>query len=108
MEWWKADNVTGYAPHAATLPANGSFSYFAATFGANVRPHANIVISAYGSKYWHHDEKRYRAVLKKQKGNQRRWFQLFALELDQPIALLAVQVVMLRIPIVMLIDCPAL
>ena len=44
MEWWKADNITGYAPHGAVLPADGSFSYYAATFGANVRPHANVII----------------------------------------------------------------
>ncbi len=44
MEWWKADNVTGYAPHNATLPTDGSFSYYAATFGANIRPHANIIV----------------------------------------------------------------
>ena len=44
MEWWKADNITGYAPHGGVLPANGSFSYYAATFGANIRPHANFVL----------------------------------------------------------------
>ena len=43
VEWWKADLVTGYAPHDAVLPAGGSFSYYAATFGANIRPHANLV-----------------------------------------------------------------
>ncbi len=44
MEWWKADNITGYAPHGAVLPADGSFSYYAATFGANIRPHANFIV----------------------------------------------------------------
>ena len=44
MEWWKGDVLTGYAPHGGTLPAAGSLSYYAATFGANVRPHANVVI----------------------------------------------------------------
>ena len=44
VEWWKADNVTGFTPHNAVLPTDGSFSYYAATFGVNVRPHANFVI----------------------------------------------------------------
>lgn len=44
LEWWKADNVTGFSPFAANLPATGSFSYYAATFGANVRPSANLVL----------------------------------------------------------------
>jgi hypothetical protein len=44
VEWWKADNITGYAPHNATLPADGSFSYYAATFGVNYKPCANIVV----------------------------------------------------------------
>ena len=43
IEWWKADNVTNYAPHGAVLPAAGSFSYYAATFGANIRLLANVV-----------------------------------------------------------------
>ena len=45
MEWWKADDITGYAPHGGTPPAagDGSVSYYAATFGANIRPHANLV-----------------------------------------------------------------
>jgi len=44
MEWWKGDVLTGYAPHGGVLPAAGSLSYYAATFGANIRPHANVVI----------------------------------------------------------------
>ena len=44
MEWWKGDVLTGYAPHGGVLPAAGSLSYYAATFGANIRPQANIVI----------------------------------------------------------------
>lgn len=44
VEWWKGDVLTGYAPHGGTLPAAGSLSYYAATFGANVRPTANLVI----------------------------------------------------------------
>lgn len=44
LEWWKGDVLTGYAPHGAVLPTDGSLSYYAATFGANVRPHANLVI----------------------------------------------------------------
>lgn len=44
FEWWKGDNVTGFQPHNAVLPATGSFSYYEATLGANIRPHANMVI----------------------------------------------------------------
>jgi len=44
MEWWKGDVLTGYAPHGGVLPAAGSLSYYAATFGANVRPHANVIV----------------------------------------------------------------
>ena len=44
MEWWKGDVLTNYAPFGAVLPAAGNLSYYAATFGANVRPHANVVL----------------------------------------------------------------
>jgi len=44
LEWWKGDAVAGYAPHNAVLPTTGSFSYYAATFGANIRTTANTVI----------------------------------------------------------------
>ena len=44
LEWWKGDVLTGFAPHGGVLPAAGSLSYYAATFGANVRPHANLMI----------------------------------------------------------------
>ena len=44
VEWWKGDVLTGYAPHGAVLPAAGSLSYYAATFGVNYRPHANVVL----------------------------------------------------------------
>ena len=44
MEWWKGDVLTGYAPHGAVLPGAGSLSYYAATFGANIRTTANTVI----------------------------------------------------------------
>jgi hypothetical protein len=44
LEWWKGDVLRGYQPHGATLPAAGSLSYYGATFGANIRPHANFVI----------------------------------------------------------------
>ncbi len=37
-EWWKADTISGYAPFNASLPANTSSSYYAATVGANLRP----------------------------------------------------------------------
>jgi hypothetical protein len=43
VEWWKADNITGYAPHGSNAPATGSQSYYEATFGVNARPHANVV-----------------------------------------------------------------
>ena len=46
LEWWKADGITGYAPHGGTAPGanDGSYSYYAATFGANIRKCANIVV----------------------------------------------------------------
>jgi hypothetical protein len=44
MEWWKGDVLTGYAPHGGVLPAEGSLSYYAATFGANIRTTANSII----------------------------------------------------------------
>ena len=45
LEWWKGDSLTGYAPHGGVLPAGGgSHSYYAATFGVNVKPHANVII----------------------------------------------------------------
>lgn len=44
FEWWKGDVLTGYTPHGGTLPAAGSLSYFATTFGANIRPSANLTI----------------------------------------------------------------
>lgn len=43
LEWWKGDSLTGYAPHGGALPATGSHSYYAATFGANIRPDANLI-----------------------------------------------------------------
>ena len=42
VEWWKGDSLTGYAPHGGVLPATGSHSYYAATFGANWKPQANL------------------------------------------------------------------
>ena len=44
VEWWKGDTLTGYAPHGGVLPASGSHSYYGATFGLNVKPHANIIV----------------------------------------------------------------
>lgn len=44
LEWWKGDSLTGYAPHGGVVPATGSHSYYATTFGANYKPHANVVI----------------------------------------------------------------
>lgn len=45
MEWWKADSITGYAPHGGVFPGDGgSHSYYAATFGVNVKPSQNLII----------------------------------------------------------------
>jgi len=44
VEWWKGDTITGYAPHGGILPESGSHSYYAATFGVNYKPHANLII----------------------------------------------------------------
>jgi hypothetical protein len=44
MEWWKGDTLTGYAPHGGTLPASGSHSYYAATFGVNIKPSQNLIV----------------------------------------------------------------
>lgn len=52
VEWWKGDNVTGYAPFDGTLPATGSFSYYGATFGANVRVGSNITVRPEGRIDW--------------------------------------------------------
>ena len=43
-EWWKGDTITGYAPHDGVLPASGSHSYYAATFGLNYKPNANLIV----------------------------------------------------------------
>jgi len=44
FEWWKGDVLTGYAPHGGVLPVAGSLSYYAATFGANIKPSANLTV----------------------------------------------------------------
>lgn len=44
IEWWKADGVTGFAPHGGTAPTDGSASYYAATVGANLRKCANVIV----------------------------------------------------------------
>ena len=44
VEWWKGDVLTGYAPHGGVLPAAGSLSYYAATFGVNYKPKSNVVV----------------------------------------------------------------
>ena len=44
MEWWKGDGITGFAPFDAVLPPGGSFSYYAATLGANLRATANVLV----------------------------------------------------------------
>ena len=52
VEWWKGDTVTGYAPFGINLPDNGTFSYCAATFGANFRLGTNITIRPEGRIDW--------------------------------------------------------
>ena len=45
VEWWKADEVTGFAPHGGVFPAGGgSHSYYEATFGVNRRLASNLLI----------------------------------------------------------------
>ena len=44
VEWWKADSLTGYAPHGGVLPATGTHSYYAATVGVNYKPNANLIV----------------------------------------------------------------
>jgi hypothetical protein len=44
LEWWKGDTLTGYAPHGGVLPAEGSHSYYASTFGVNLRATANVIV----------------------------------------------------------------
>lgn len=43
-EWWKGDNVTGYAPFGSTLPAAGSHSHYAQTVGVNVKANSNVTL----------------------------------------------------------------
>jgi hypothetical protein len=43
-EWWKGDNLTGYAPHGGVAPATGSHSQNEATCGINYKPCANMVV----------------------------------------------------------------
>lgn len=42
VEWWKSD--AGFNHGGQSLPLAGSNSYYAATFGVNYRPHANVVV----------------------------------------------------------------
>jgi hypothetical protein len=42
LEWWNSD--AGFNHGGQNAPAGGSHSYYAATFGANYKPHANVVI----------------------------------------------------------------
>lgn len=44
LEWWKGDVLTGYAPHGAVLPSDGSLSYYAATLGLNLTPRSDVVV----------------------------------------------------------------
>jgi hypothetical protein len=43
-EWWKGDNVTGYAPHGGVAPAAGSHSHYASTYGLNVKANGNVMV----------------------------------------------------------------
>ncbi len=42
VEWWKSD--AGFNHGGQSLPGSGSHSYYAATFGANIKPHPNVTI----------------------------------------------------------------
>lgn len=42
LEWWNSD--AGFDHGGQSLPAGGSHSYQEVTFGANVKPHANVMI----------------------------------------------------------------
>ncbi|MEQ9410581.1 MAG: outer membrane beta-barrel protein [Fuerstiella sp.] len=42
VEWWKSD--AGFNHGGQSLPLSGSNSYYAATFGLNYKPHANVTI----------------------------------------------------------------
>ena len=44
IEWWKGDNVTGYAPHGGTLPPGGSHSQYEATYGFNYKATSNLTV----------------------------------------------------------------
>lgn len=44
IEWWKGDNVTGYAPHGGDLPPSGSHSQYEATYGFNYKATANLTV----------------------------------------------------------------
>lgn len=42
VEWWKSD--AGFNHGGQSLPRGGSVSYYAATFGANIKPLPNVII----------------------------------------------------------------
>jgi len=42
MEWWKADDITGYQPHGGLAPTS-STSYYGYTVGANYRLTPNLI-----------------------------------------------------------------
>jgi hypothetical protein len=44
IEWWKGDNVTGYAPHGGDLPSSGSHSQYEATYGFNYKATGNLTV----------------------------------------------------------------
>lgn len=44
FEWWKADAMTGYAPHGGDLSGGSMISYYEATFGANYKVNENIMV----------------------------------------------------------------
>ena len=43
IEWWKGDDITGYAPHGGLFPTS-STSYYAATIGTNYKLNKNLRI----------------------------------------------------------------
>jgi hypothetical protein len=52
LEWWKGDDITGYAPYGSQILAPGSFSYYGATVGANIHLGNHLVIRPEGRVDW--------------------------------------------------------
>ncbi len=54
VEWWKADGVTDFRNGGRILQAvpPGSHSYYAATFGVNIKPRANLILRPEVRQEW--------------------------------------------------------